>query len=225
MARPGAHRPELIVDADLTWLAGLPDVVRIVTLAPERAGAIDAIRLLAARGVVVALGHSTASAEQSRAALDAGARLVTHLFNGMAPFHHRDPGLCGVALTDGRVVASLIADLVHVDAVGLELAFAAKGGDGLALVTDAVPGPQRGPDGTLRGGHASMAELIANVARLGIPLATAVQAAASTPARLLGLDDRGAIEFGRRADLVVLGPELEVEAVYIAGGLALGSPG
>ena len=124
---PGAHPPALLTDPDLPWLAALPEIVRIVTLAPERDGVIEAIRLLADRGVVVALGHSTATADQARAAVDAGARLVTHLFNGMESFHHRRPGLCGVALTDDRLVASLIADLVHVDAVGLELAFVAKG--------------------------------------------------------------------------------------------------
>src|SRR6185295_3420157 len=97
--------------------------------------ALDAIRLLAARGVVVSLGHSTATYEQATAAIDAGARLVTHCFNGMGPLHHRAPGLVGAALTDERVAVSLIADLVHVHPAVVTLVFRAQR---VALVTDAV---------------------------------------------------------------------------------------
>ena len=90
---PGAHPRQHLVPLDLEWLAALPSIVKVVTLAPELAGAPEAVRLLVDRGVLVSLGHSTAGLAESLAATDAGARLVTHLFNGMAPLHHREPGL------------------------------------------------------------------------------------------------------------------------------------
>src|SRR5204862_5800217 len=97
-----------------------------------------AIAALTQRGIVVSLGHSAATYPEASAAIDAGARLVTHCFNGMAPLHHREPGLVGAALADPRVVVSLIADLVHVHPAALTIAFRAKGRHGVVLVTDSV---------------------------------------------------------------------------------------
>ncbi len=111
--------------------------VALVTLAPELPGALDLVRALAGRGVVVSAGHSSATAAQAEAAIDAGVRYVTHLFNAMAPLHHREPGLAGVALTDDRVTVGLIADGIHVDARAVRLAARALG-PRLSLVTDAV---------------------------------------------------------------------------------------
>ena len=233
---PGAHPEQHLAPVDPAWLAGLTELLAVVTLAPELPHACDAIALLRARGVLVALGHSTATVEQVRAATDAGARLVTHLFNGMAPFHHREPGLVGAALADARLATSLIADLVHVHPVALQVAFAAKG-DGAVLVTDAVAwnrathagrqiqlgsdGVPRLADGTLAGSALTMDAAVRNVVdHAGVAIEKAVAAASTTPARLLGLADRGAIEAGRRADLVALTPSLEVEAVWVGGNLA-----
>ncbi len=112
--------------------------VRLVTLAPELPGAQDLILALRARGVAVSLGHSGASAEVARRALDAGAGLVTHVFNAMAPLHHRAPGLAGVALTDARALVSVIADGLHVDPLVLELVRRAAG-PRVVLVSDATP--------------------------------------------------------------------------------------
>ena len=89
--RPGAHRPEAIVEIDLDWLAQLPATVRLVTMAPEQPAVAAAIEVLAAKGIVVSLGHSAADFDTAVAAIDAGARMVTHLFNGMSPVHHRAP--------------------------------------------------------------------------------------------------------------------------------------
>jgi N-acetylglucosamine-6-phosphate deacetylase len=235
---PGAHPIEHLTPIDLAWLETLPDVVRAMTLAPELPDACDAIALLRARGVLVALGHSTATLQQARVAAEAGARLVTHLFNGMAPLHHREPGLVGAALSDPRLATSLIADLVHVHPVALQIAFAAKG-DGAVLVTDAVAwnrsthagrsielgtdGVPRLEDGTLAGSALTMDAAVRNVAHhAGVSVEQAITAASTTPARLLGLTDRGAIEPGRRADLVALSPSLDVEAVWVGGDLAYG---
>jgi N-acetylglucosamine-6-phosphate deacetylase len=223
---PGAHPVELLQPPNLDWLATMPDVVRVVTLAPEAARALDAIRLLCDRRVLVSLGHSTASYEQARAAIDAGARLVTHCFNGMGQLHHREPGLVGAALTDDRVAVSLITDLIHVHPAAVALVFRAKSARRVALVTDAVAWEGGGDaprmaDGTLMGSTLTADAAIRNaVRRCGVSLVDAVRAASTTPADLLGLSDRGRIEPGARADLVALDPDLSVQATWVLGEAA-----
>lgn len=235
----GAHRPEHVVTLDRAWLAALPDVVKVVTLAPELAGAPDAIATLLGRNTLVALGHTAATPADVDAAVCAGARLVTHLFNGMPPLHHREPGVVGAALTDDRLVVSLIADLVHVHPTALRLARRAKGPDGVALVTDAVAwrlpatggmeirlqdGAARLTDGTLAGSALTMDAAVRNVVEhAGFSVVDAVRAAASTPARLLGLVDRGQLAAGARADVVALDDEGRVDAVWIGGDAVVGS--
>lgn len=230
--RPGAHPRSLIVPVDLDWLDALPPSVRVVTIAPECDGALDAVRHLVARGVVVSLGHSAATLEQVRACTDAGARMVTHLYNGMPPLHHREPGIVGAALTDARLVAGLIADLVHVHPTAIDVAFRAKPGR-IALVTDAVAwrgarigrieivhdgSAPRLPDGTLAGSSLTMDQAVRNVvASAGVDLADALVAASTTPAGVLGLTDRGRVAPGGRADLVVLDDGLGVRQVWAGG--------
>ncbi|MFP3902509.1 MAG: N-acetylglucosamine-6-phosphate deacetylase, partial [Acidimicrobiia bacterium] len=139
--RAGAHPtgqlrpPDPALVAAEGWSAA--EGVAMVTLAPELPRALDVVRGLVERGVVVAAGHSSASAEQASDAVDAGVRVVTHLFNAMAPLHHRDPGLAGVALADERVRSGVIADGVHLHPTTVALAARALG-DRLCLVTDAV---------------------------------------------------------------------------------------
>ena len=221
---PGAHPVDLLRPLDADWIAARPDVVRLITIAPELEGAADVIKALVARAIVVSLGHSTATYEQTLAALDAGASMVTHLFNGMGPLHHRTPGLLGAALTDRRVYAGLIADLVHVHPAAIALAFAAKGADRIVLVTDAVAWPHpiddapRLADGTLAGSCLTMDRAIANVVHhAGVSLPDAVYAATTTPADLMGATDRGRIAAGARADLVALDADLGVVTTWIAG--------
>jgi N-acetylglucosamine-6-phosphate deacetylase len=235
---PGAHRRNLIRPLDRAWLGSLPSIVRMMTLAPELDGACDAIAELRARGVTVALGHSTATYEQVAAATDAGATLVTHCFNGMGPLHHRHPGLAGAALTDDRLSTSVIADLVHVHPAVLALIFRAKGPDRVAVVTDAVAweaadlvelgvqpaagGAPTLPDGTLAGSAVTMDTAVANLVAAGISLEDAVRAASTTPADVLGAEDRGRIAPAGRADLVALDADLHVAAVWIGGDQAYG---
>jgi N-acetylglucosamine-6-phosphate deacetylase len=225
---PGAHDPDLIRTLDLDWLASLPPIVRLMTLAPEQPTARDAIRALAARDVVVALGHSTASYEEATAAIDAGARLVTHCFNGMGPLHHRRPGLVGAALSDNRVAVSVIADLQHVHPAAVGLVFRAKPRGKVVLVSDAiawrvdgvrvVDGAAQFADGTLVGAIAGLDQAVANtVLHAGVDLFDAVYAASTAPADLLGLADRGRIAPGARADFVALDDELRVTGTWIAG--------
>jgi N-acetylglucosamine-6-phosphate deacetylase len=228
---PGAHVLEHLRPVDEPWLRGvldtLPGVVRVMTLAPEADEGLRATRMLHDAGVVVAIGHSTATYDDARAAADAGARLVTHLFNGMGPLHHREPGVAGAALDDPRLTPSVIADLVHVHPAALRVAIAAK--RSVAIVTDAVAvggalewserdGAARLADGTLAGAVAPMDVAVRNVVGLGVPLARAVEMAATIPCEVLGLADRGRLEPGRRADFVALDREtLQVRAVWIEG--------
>ncbi len=232
--RAGAHPVEHLRPVDPGWLTALPPIVALVTLGPETDGALAGIEALRGRGALVALGHSDATYEEAEAAVDAGARLVTHCFNASGELHQRAPGLLGAALTDARLAVSLIADLAHVHPALLRLAFRAKGADGVVLVTDAVAwragrvgavemsadrdGVPRLADGTLAGSALTMDRAVRNVVHAaGVDLADAVTAAASTPARLLGLDDRGTLVPGRRADVVALGPDLTVAGTWIAG--------
>jgi N-acetylglucosamine-6-phosphate deacetylase len=244
--RKGAHAvqhmrlPEVAAVAGWTPEAG----VALVTLAPELPGALDVLRALVDRGIVVSLGHSTATAAEATAAVDAGARWATHLFNAMPPLHHRDPGLAGVALTDDRLSVGVIADGLHMHPLMVDLASRALG-DRLTLVTDAVAALGMPPglirlgdmealaddegvrlaDGTLAGSNLSMDDAVGNLmAFAGVDLVDAVAAATVVPARLLGVDDeRGVVGPGSRADLVLLahdGTRVDVVATLIGGDVA-----
>ena len=226
---PGAHPPDLVRDVDVEWLVELcdrfGDLVRLVTLAPEADPGLAGIAALRDRGIVVALGHSTVDLDGARRAADAGAGIVTHLFNGMGPLHHRAPGLAGAALDDRRLVPSLIADGVHVHPLMLRLAIHAR--PDAVLVTDAVAtvppvevrdGAAYLPDGTLAGSTLTMAAAIRNVAALGIAPAACIRCASGNPARAVGAREYGRIAPGCRADLVALDPvTLEVRAVWLGG--------
>ncbi len=232
---PGAHDPDLLRTADTPWLrdrlTAYPGVVRIVTLAPEADPGFMATRLLVDAGIVVALGHSRASCADALAAADAGATVVTHLFNGMEPLHHREPGLAGAALDDDRLTPTLIADGVHVHPVVLRLALARK--RNVALVSDAVAvtdgvvardGAAYLVDGTLTGAIKLLDEGVATLVRSGIPIERAVEVATAVPAHVLGLLDRGRLAVGTRADFVSLDPEtLAVRATWIGGERVAGN--
>ena len=240
--RPGVHRSDRIARpaaGDLEELCELAGAGRsLVTLAPECVPA-GFVRTLASSGVRVSIGHSEASAAIVMQAVADGATGVTHLFNAMPPLSARDPGIIGVALAERRLTAGLIVDGIHVDPVSVRAAFAAKGSDRIALVTDAMPtvgtsldhfdlggrtiklvdGRLTTEEGTLAGAHLDMASAVRNAVRLAqLPLEDALRAASLTPARFLGLDDeRGALIPGARADLVALSHELEVVATWVDG--------
>ena len=211
-----------------------------MTIGPECGNAVEAIGLLGERGVVCSLGHTEATAAQAEEAIDAGARLFTHAFNASGDMHHRAPGALGVALSDDRLTVSLIADGIHVDPRMLRLAWKAKGAERVVLVTDAtgwkagrlgdagvalVDGAPRLADGTLAGSALRMNDAVRySVDAVGVELVDAIAAATSNPTRLLGLDDRGSITPGRRADLVALTDDLEVEQTWVAGVAQLKEP-
>ena len=241
-SKRGAHSEALLRGPALEAIDGWSSDagISLVTLAPELDGALEVIEALTARGVIVSVGHSAASAAESAAAVDAGATWVTHLFNAMPALHHRAPGLTGVALTDERLHVGLIADGIHVDPTVVAIVQRTLG-DRLTLVTDAVgvlgmpAGEQRLgraevtvgddgvrlADGTLAGSNLSMDQAIRNLVRFtGCSREAAIAAATEAPARLLRDSQRGALRPGRRADLVLLTPQLEVVATVVGGQLA-----
>jgi len=240
--RPGVHRPDRIAKPDTGDLAELCELAgagrSLVTLAPECVPD-GFVRKLASSGVRVSIGHSEASAAVAMQAVSDGATGVTHLFNAMRALSARDPGIIGVALAEDRLTAGLIVDGFHIDPVSVRAAFAAKGSNRIALVTDAMPtvgtsldrfelvgrtirlvnGRLSTEEGTLAGAHLDMASAVRNAVSLAhIPLDHALRAASLTPARFLGLDnERGILIPGARADLVALTQELGVIATWVDG--------
>jgi N-acetylglucosamine-6-phosphate deacetylase len=231
--RHGAHVPSSVVAPDLAWVADLGPIVRLMTVGPEVDGAPALVRALRTRDVVVALGHTEASPAAVGAAVDAGATLFTHLWNASGTVGARTPGPVGAALVDDRLAVSLIADLAHVDATSLRVALAAKGPDRVVLVTDSVAwsspwateqgirvldGAPQLPDGTIAGSALTMDVAIRNLVEVvGVDLATAVRAASTNPARVIGATDRGSLAVGQRADLVLLDDDLDVQRVWVGG--------
>jgi N-acetylglucosamine-6-phosphate deacetylase len=237
-SRLGTHEASSRRDPDRALLERLLDAgpVRLMTLAPELPGALELIDRLLERGVAVSLGHSDATAEQANTAFDRGAKSVTHLFNAMRPFVHRDPGIIGAALAREDVVVSVIVDGIHLAPETVRTVWNAARGR-FALVTDAITGAGvadgsyslgnldvyvqegtvRGPDGVLAGSVLTMIEAVRNLHALGVPIGDAVEAASTTPARVLGDPELGRLDVGLPADVVVLNDRIEIERVLVAG--------
>lgn len=236
----GVHNPVYLRRPDVESIAdwSLENGVRLVTLAPELPGALDVIRALCERGVTVSVGHSLAGYEEMRAALDAGLRYATHLFNAMRPLDHRSPGLLGALLNETRLVAGLIADGVHVHPAVVDVAWRCKGAAGLNLVSDGMaalgmpPGryrlgdalatvdsaSARLSDGRLAGSILSLDQAVRNLMSfIGCSVADALRTVSETPARVLGLTDRGRLAPGCRADFVLLTDDLRVAATFVGG--------
>jgi len=243
--RRGAHDADLFCDPTAERIRALlePGTMALLTLAPERAGALAAIERLASAGVVVSVGHSDATAETMAAAAEAGARMVTHVFNAQRGIHHREPGVAGAALADPRLVCGLILDGHHVVDTVARIALTAAPGR-IALVTDAIAAtgmpsglyelggapvvvredePPRRSDGTLAGANLRLDDAVARAVAIGATPAAAIEAATRVPADVLGRPDLGRIAPGAAADLVWLGPDLRTRATWIAGRLAFGT--
>ncbi|MCW4114232.1 N-acetylglucosamine-6-phosphate deacetylase [Aurantimonas sp. MSK8Z-1] len=244
IARKGVHDPSLIRPMEESDFAALAAAARhlpvlMTTLAPETVPPAE-IRRLAEAGVLVSLGHSDAGAALAREAAEAGARLVTHLYNAMSPLAHREPGMVGNALDHGPLDVGLIADGFHVDPVAIRVALRSKRGPGrIFLVTDAMStigtdltsftlngrtihragGRLTLADGTLAGADIDMLASIVFLHRqVGVPLEEALRMASLYPAEAVGQGDAlGSIKPGARASLVHLTSDLELKGVWIDG--------
>ena len=243
VARCGAQNPAHLRDPSLPELSALIELgqgaLRMVTVAPERPGALAAIELLAAHGVVAAIGHTDATYEQTLAGVAAGASVATHLFNGMRQPHHREPGPVVALLASPTVVCELIADGIHLHDGTLAFATSVTGPSRAALVTDAMDaaGMPDGRyelggltvvvadrvarlerDGAIAGSTLTLDAAVRRAVGAGIGIVAACRMAATTPARVLGLSASvGALEPGLRADVVVLSEDLHVRRVMRAG--------
>jgi N-acetylglucosamine-6-phosphate deacetylase len=249
-ARCGAQDPEYMLLPDVAAFerlrAAAAGHLKVVTIAPELPGALELVTAAANAGVTAAVGHTDATAEVTAAAVDAGASHATHLFNGMRPPHHREPGPAGALLDRDEVSCELIADGVHLHDTTIRLTARAAGPGRLVLVTDATAaagmpdgryrlgsrlvsvaggvarltddaGRYRQP-GAIAGSTATMADVVRRAVTAGLPVPVAAAAASTTPARVLGLADRlGALRPGLTANLVVCDDNLAVRAVMLRG--------
>ncbi|NUU16494.1 amidohydrolase family protein [Cellulomonas humilata] len=254
--RCGAQNPDDMLDGDPELVRGIAEAARghlvTMTVAPEVPGADAVLEALVDAGAVPSIGHTDASAEQVDEAVDRAFDLLaarsnrrltaTHLFNGMRPLHHRDPGpvaACLAAAARGELVVELIADGTHLADGTVRSVFDLVGAGSIALVTDAMAaagmpdgeyrlGPMavRVADGVARiadetaaiaGGVAHLLDIVRNVVAAGVPLEDAVLAAATVPADVLGRRDLGALAAGRRADLVVTDDDLAPVRVMRGG--------
>lgn len=241
----GAQNPEHIVLANIEWLEqwenDYPGMIRQVTLAPEREGALEAILWLRKHGITAALGHTDASFEEVIAAADAGLNQAVHMFNAMTPLHHRKPGVAGAVMFDKRIRAEIIADGIHVHPAAISLVANLKKDNNLLLITDAMSAtglsdgeytigdlPVLVQDGiaTLKDNPAALAGSTLTMIRgfryliqeVGLSLEEASRAASLTPAISIGMERSiGTLEAGKRGDILRLDAELNLRGVWIGG--------
>lgn len=247
-AQCGALRPPYFRDyrspADLDALATLkPErAAHMMTVAPEIDGGLELIRELRARGWIVSIGHTRATVEMLEGARAAGAQHMTHFLNAMSPLHHRAPGPIGWGLCCDEVSCDVIADGVHVDPLMLQLVWRCKGAERMALISDAIApaglgdgeyriwgetiwvtgGRTQNARGSIAGSVITLREAVQMMHALGVRGEELALMSSRNAARLLGVDDRsGAIEAGKRADLVALDQEGNVRLTLIGGCVAM----
>ncbi len=241
LAKKGAQNGDWLHEPDADMLRRLMDaaegLVKLVSVAPELPGAMDFIRE-ASEEVTVAVAHTTADYDTALEAFRCGARQVTHLFNAMPGFTHRAPGVVGAALDSPWSRVELISDGIHIHPAVVRATFRMFGADRVVLISDTmraagmsdgeydlggqnviVKGPRATlADGTIAGSATDLMACMKSAVSFGIPLADAVRAAAVNPAQAIGIFDRvGSLEPGKRANAVVLDPDLNVRAVFFKG--------
>lgn len=213
--------------------------IKLVTLAPEIPGGLELTKYLTENGIVASIGHSNASYEEVRMAIGAGARHITHLFNGMRGIHHRDPGVTGAGLIHTELLCEIIADGIHVHPSMVKLAYDQKGDEGLVLVTDSMRAKCLGngayllgeqevtvlgnkaflPDGTLAGSTLRMIDAVKNIMNYTVSnLLGIVKMTSVNPAKQLNIYDRkGSLEAGKDADIVILDDSYDIYMTICKG--------
>ena len=236
-SRKGAQAKENIRPGEAAFLMEYLDILRVFTIAPEMPGNMDCVRAMAGK-TLISMGHTDAGFDAAEAAIEAGVRHVTHLFNAQTPLMHRDPGVVGAALSDARVSCELIADMFHVHPKLFDMLAQLKR-DKLVLITDCtraggladgeytlggqpifVNGIEcRLKDGTIAGSVLKLNEAVRNMHKhCALPLNEVVNMASLNPARLLGLDAaKGSLEVGKDADILLCDEEINVTATIVGG--------
>jgi len=241
--KKGAQPEEFIREPEpkqyISWFE--TGTIKLMTVAPEINGALELINTGVRLGVEFAVGHTIATYEEMRVAVNHGLRQATHLFNGMKPLHHRQPGVVGETLTDSRVYAQLIADGVHIHPVVVKLVLDLKKKERTILITDAIraaglgdghydllgqevhvrDGEARIASGSLAGSILTLDQAVRNVKNYcKLPMKDAVYAATYTPAESLHLNaERGQLSPGSRADVVIFDKDIQVDKTIIGGNI------
>jgi len=236
----GAQNEKFIIEPTKSVLDQLTSsgIIKLITIAPEIPGAIEAIRLLRENGIYVSLGHSDATYEDTVKAIMAGASQVTHLFNGMRPFHHREPGIIGAGLAEEALRCQIIADGIHLHFSSIRLVYKAKGYNNVILISDSMSatglsdgdyelgglnvtvksGAPRLPDGRLAGSTLTLGVAVKNMVTRGlIPLPFVSEMASDVPAKSIGETATGSFSYGKKAVIVILDKFLRVVRTYIDG--------
>lgn len=241
-AHRGAHKTELLQlptpEKLKRYMDHAPGTVKVLTIAPELEGAMETIRYAVDNGVVVEIGHTGADYDTTIAAIDAGATVSTHTFNGMIGLNHRSPGVLGAVLTDDRVHCEVMGDFGHVAPAIVKLIYRAKGDCRVNFVSDSTAmagypdgryeveggvniienGLSRLESGTINGSAATVLLGVQNALKIDIPLESAVKMASYNPAVSLGIDKEcGSISVGKRADLFVADADVHPLATYVGG--------
>lgn len=238
----GAMNPKYIIEPNLEKLDQLQQrakgLLKILTIAPETEGAIELIHRAVKQGLIVSMGHTNATYDEARAAIEAGASQATHLFNAMRGLHHREPGILAAALTDPKVRCEMICDHVHLHPAVLQLIYQCKTADGINIISDSghaaglnvsqfevdgimryvKDGVVRLANGTIAGSAKTVLDGVQNLIRSGIPMGDVAKMASYNPARTLKIDHiTGSIAEGKRADLVVLDQQMNVKYTFVGG--------
>lgn len=241
-AHRGAHRTELLQlpspEKLKFFMDHEPGTVKVLTIAPELEGAMETIRFAVENGVVVEIGHTGADYDTTIAAIDAGATVSTHTFNGMIGLNHRSPGVLGAVLTDDRVHCEVMGDFGHVAPAIVKLIYRAKGDNRVNFVSDSTAmagypdgrydiggeiniienGLSRLENGTINGSAATVLLGVQNAVTIDIPPESAVKMASYNPAVSLGIDKEcGSIAVGKRADLFIADADIRPRATYVGG--------
>lgn len=243
--KKGAQPAIYIKDPDVEDMKKIVETsqgkMKMVSIAPEKEGALDTISYLVSEGITVAMAHSNGTFDETKSGINHGATVATHLYNGMRSFSHREPGIIGAALTDDRVYCEIIYDRIHLHDAAVKMALKIKGIDKILLVSDAMraagledgdyelggqkvivkKGAARLENGSLAGSTLNLKKAVYNmVYKLNVPIHHAIRMASLNPAKAIGVDkNKGSIEIGKDADLLLLDKDINIKASVVGGNI------